>query len=153
MNWSGYITLASVATIKFMFSAIPGPALGLSFFETGCSIFLGGSVSAAFFYFSSEFFMNRAADKRRKARLDSQELGAGIGQKKNFSRMNKWVVKLKLRLGKLGVCFWAPFFLSVPIGSIVVAKFYGKHSNAFLLILIGMLLNSCITTFLVYVFF
>jgi len=70
MNWSGYITLASVATIKFMFSAIPGPAMGLSYIETVASISIGAALSAAFFYFSSEFFMNRARTKKIKLRLD-----------------------------------------------------------------------------------
>jgi hypothetical protein len=53
----------------------------------------------------------------------------------------------------LGICFWAPFFLSVPIGSFIVAKFYGHEKNTFLLVVLGMLLNATITTFLAYVIF
>tara|TARA_B100001109_G_scaffold149449_1_gene121591 strand:- start:660 stop:1124 length:465 start_codon:yes stop_codon:yes gene_type:complete len=151
MNWSGYITLASVATIKFMFSAIPGPAMGLSYIETVASISIGAALSAAFFYFSSEFFMNRARTKKIKLRLDAQASGKPYKGKKTFSKVNKAVVKLKLRLGKVGICFWAPFFLSVPVGSIVAAKFYGKHSFTFLFILIGILLNALLTSFIVYV--
>ena len=75
MKWSGYITLASVATVKFMFSAIPGPAMGLNYFETVGSISVGAIVSAAFFYFSSEFFMNRARIKRLKLRREAELKG------------------------------------------------------------------------------
>ena len=153
MNWSGYITLASVATIKFMFSAIPGPAMGLNYFETVGSISVGAIVSAAFFYFSSEFFMNRAREKRLKIRLEAEANGLPYAGKKTFSRVNKAIVKLKLRLGKVGICFWAPFFLSVPLGSIVVAKFYGKPKFTFLYITIGMAINSLLMTFLAYVVF
>lgn len=152
MNWSGYITLASVATIKFMFSAIPGPALGLSYFETVVSISIGATFSAAFFFFSGEFFMNRAKSKRLKLRHEAEINGLPFKRKKTFSRTNKVVVKLKLRLGKVGICFWAPFFLSVPIGSIIAAKFYGKYSFTFLFILAGILLNAFLTSFIVYVF-
>ena len=152
MNWSGYITLSSVATIKFMFSAIPGPAMGLSYIETVASISVGAIFSSAFFYFSSDFFINRAMEKRLKMRLEAEANGLPFAGKKTFSRVNKAIVKLKLRLGKVGICFWAPFLLSVPVGSIVAAKFYGKYSFTFLFILIGIILNSFLTSFIVYVF-
>lgn len=152
MNWTGYLTLATLATIKFMFSAIPGPALGLNYAETVISIFIGAVISAAFFFFSAEYFMQRAQNKRIKLLQEALNKGETIAQKQVFSRMNKGVVRLKLRFGKIGICFWAPFLLSVPIGSIIVAKFYGKYSFTFLYVIIGMLINSLITSFIVYVF-
>ena len=144
--------MASVATFKFMFSAIPGPTMGLNYFETVASISVGAMVSSAFFYFSSEFFMNRAREKKLKIRLEAEANGVPYAGKKTFSRVNKAIVKLKLRFGKVGICFWAPFFLSVPVGSIVAAKFYGKYSFTFLFILTGIILNAFLTSFIVYVF-
>ena len=152
MNWTGYISLATLATIKFMFSAIPGPALGLNYVETVISIFVGAVISAAFFFFSAEYFMQRAQNKRIKLMQEAHKNGETIAQKRVFSRMNKGVVRLKIRFGKIGICFWAPFLLSVPLGSIIVAKFYGKYSFTFLYVIIGMLINSLITSFIVYVF-
>ncbi|MCH1480509.1 MAG: hypothetical protein L7U23_10470 [Crocinitomicaceae bacterium] len=152
MNWTGYISLATLATIKFMFSAIPGPALGLNYVETVISIFVGAVISAAFFFFSAEYFMQRAQKKRIKLMQEAHKNGETIAQKRVFSRMNKGVVRLKLRFGKIGICFWAPFLLSVPVGSIIVAKFYGKYSFTFLYVILGMLINSLLTSFIVYVF-
>lgn len=152
MNWTGYISLATLATIKFMFSAIPGPALGLNYVETVISIFVGAVISAAFFFFSAEYFMQRAQKKRIKLMQEAHKNGEKIAQKRVFSRMNKGVVRLKLRFGKIGICFWAPFLLSVPVGSIIVAKFYGKYSFTFLYVILGMLINSLLTSFIVYVF-
>jgi hypothetical protein len=152
MNWTGYISLATLATIKFMFSAIPGPALGLNYVETVISIFVGAVISAAFFFFSAEYFMQRAQKKRINLMHEALKKGETIAQKKVFSRMNKGVVRLKLRFGKIGICFWAPFLLSVPVGSIIVAKFYGKYSFTFLYVILGMLINSLLTSFIVYVF-
>lgn len=152
MNWTGYISLATLATIKFMFSAIPGPALGLNYVETVISIFVGAVISAAFFFFSAEYFMQRAQKKRIKLIQEANKNGETIAQKRVFSRMNKGVVRLKLRFGKIGICFWAPFLLSVPVGSIIVAKFYGKYSFTFLYVILGMLINSLLTSFIVYVF-
>jgi hypothetical protein len=152
MNWTGYISLATLATIKFMFSAIPGPALGLNYVETVISIFVGAVISAAFFFFSAEYFMQRAQKKRIKLMQEAHKNGETIAQKRVFSRMNKDVVRLKLRFGKIGICFWAPFLLSVPVGSIIVAKFYGKYSFTFLYVILGILINSLLTSFIVYVF-
>ena len=152
MNWTGYISLATLATIKFMFSAIPGPALGLNYVETVISIFVGAVISASFFFFSAEYFMQRAQNKRIKLMQEAHKNGETIAQKRVFSRMNKGVVRLKLRFGKIGICFWAPFLLSVPLGSIIVAKFYGKYSFTFLYVILGMLINSLLTSFIVYVF-
>jgi hypothetical protein len=58
-----------------------------------------------------------------------------------------------MRVGKIGICFFAPLFLSIPLGSIISAKFYGRENNTFLFIFVGLLLNGAVTTFLAYVIF
>ena len=73
--------------------------------------------------------------------------------KKKFTRFNKFIVKLKRRFGIYGIAFYAPLFLSVPLGSIVTAKFYGKEKRTFPLILIGICMNGAITTGLAYIIF
>jgi hypothetical protein len=150
MNWGAYSAIFSLATFKFMFAAFPGPALGLSFIETFLCVFFGGTISAAVFYFSSDFFMLRASQKRIKKMKRLEEEGNPI---KKFTFINKFIVRCKSRFGMYVVCFWAPFFLSVPLGSIVVAKFYGKLKYTFLYVFVGMVINASITTFLAYVIF
>ena len=60
--------------------------------------------------------------------------------------MNKFIVKLKRSIGIVGISFWAPFFLSIPVGSIVTAKFYGDDKRTYPLIVIGMFINALVTT-------
>ena len=38
---------------------------------------------------------------------------------------------MKRSVGIIGIAFWAPFFLSIPLGSIITAKFYGDNKNTF----------------------
>jgi hypothetical protein len=57
------------------------------------------------------------------------------------------------RLGIVGISFYAPFFLSVPIGSIISAKFFGKDKRTFPLIVLGIGVNGLITTGLAYFIF
>ena len=150
VDWGAYSAIFSLATFKFMFAAFPGPALELSFIETFLCVFFGGTISAAVFYFSSDFFMLRASQKRIKKMKMLEDEGKPI---KKFTFMNKFIVRCKNRFGMYVVCFWAPFFMSVPLGSIIVAKFYGKLKFTFLYILLGMFINTWITTFLAYVIF
>ena len=153
MNWGAYSTLFGIATFKFMFAAFPGPAFNISFIETYVSIVVGGTVSAAAFYFASDFFILKSIQTRKRKIERLRIEGKEIPFKRKFTRTNKLIVFCKRRFGMYVICFWAPFFLSVPLGSIVVAKFYGKLKFTFLYIFIGMVINASITTFLAYVIF
>ena len=60
---------------------------------------------------------------------------------------------MKRSIGIIGITFWAPFFLSIPLGSIIAAKFYGHKKQAYPLIVLGIFLNGLVTTSFAYLFF
>jgi len=150
MHWHLYFSLFGLSMIKFMFAPFGGPAMKLNFLETYISCVAGAFLAAFIFYFSSEFFMIRAHKKRQAALHDSITNGTPLKFKPKFTRFNKLIVRLKRRLGIYGIAFYAPLFLSVPLGSIVTAKFYGKEKRTFPLILLGICINGAITTGLAY---
>ena len=150
MNLAGLSSIFFLATFKFSVSTIPGPAAGLSFVETFLSAFLGGSISAAFFYFASEFVIQWMQKRRLKKEELLLQQGKEIKKKKIFTKLNRFIFVIKSKLGVYGICFWVPFFFSVPLGSILVAKFYGKEVRTYPLIVLGMAINALITTSLVY---
>lgn len=150
MHWHLYISLFGLSMIKFMFAPFGGPAMKLNFLETYLSCVAGAFAAAFIFYFSSEFFMIRAHKKRKALLHASITNGTPLKFKPKFTRFNKLIVKLKRRLGIYGIAFYAPLFLSVPVGSIVTAKFYGKEKRTFPLILLGICINGAITTGLAY---
>ena len=153
MDWGGITSIFLLSTVKFLFAPFAGVPLGLHFYETYFAAVIGGTVSSAFFYFCSGRLM--AYFKKRAELKNNKFIASGkkIIEKKKFTRSNKFIARLRRNLGKVGICFWAPFFLSVPIGSIIAAKFYGGDKNTFLFIAFGMFLNGTITTFLAYVIF
>jgi hypothetical protein len=153
MNWGGISTVFGVATIKFMFAPIGGPPLQLSFLETWVGCCAGAIISSAIFYFSASFFMKRSIDKAEKKNQDLIAKGLPIPFKKKFTRMNKLVVRMKGSLGIIGISFWAPFFLSIPLGSIVTAKFYGDNNKTYPLIVLGIFLNGLAMTGIAFLFF
>jgi len=152
MSWGFLTTLFLISIVKFMFAPFGGPSMGLSFFETYFACVAGGLFGATIFYFSSSFFMQRAADKRLRVMKDRKAKGLPPKERKIFTRMNKMIVKMKKSIGIIGITFWAPFFLSIPIGSIIAAKFYGDEKRTFPLVVLGMFFNGMITTGIAYLF-
>ena len=151
--WGSLISLFLLSTVKFLFTPLGGPGLGLSFFETYFACVSGGIVGASFFYFSGGYFIQRAEKKRKHLESEHSKQVLYLKKKKTFSRMNKLIVKTKNSIGIVGISFWAPFFLSIPVGSIIVAKFYGHNKKAYPLIVIGMFINAFVTTGLAYLIY
>jgi len=146
MLWGKYIGFFGFSMIKFLFTPFGGPKAGLSFIETYVVCVAGALLSASIFYFSSEFFLKRARNKRNELSRKSIETGIPLKQKKKFTKTNKLIVRIKHKLGIIGVAFYAPLFLSIPIGTIITAKFYGKEKRTFPLIILGIGINGIITT-------
>lgn len=150
MHWHLYFSLFGLSMIKFLFAPFSGPIMKLNFLETYLSCISGAIAAAFIFYFSSEFFMIRAHKKRKALLHASITSGIPLKYKPKFTRFNKLIIRLKRRFGIYGIAFYAPLFLSVPIGSIVTAKFYGKEKRTFPLVLLGICMNGAITTGIAY---
>lgn len=150
MRWDIYAAFFGLSTVKFLFTPFGGAAARLTFVETYLSCVAGAIFSAAIFYYSSEYFMKRAHQKRVEKYRIAEEAGIVLIHKRKFTRTNKLIVRIKRRLGIIGVSMYAPLFLSVPIGSIITAKFYGKDKRTFPLIVLGMFVNGAITTGITY---
>jgi hypothetical protein len=150
MNFAIYSSFFLLSTIKFLFTPFAGPAAGLSFIETYFSCVLGGIFSASIFYFSSGYFIKKSILKQIDLKKIAQEKGEILIPKKKFTKTNKFIVSIKRRFGLFGVAMYAPLFLSVPIGSIITAKFFGHLKKTFGIILLGMFVNGLITTGIAY---
>lgn len=152
MSWDHISYVFVLAIVKFMFAPFTGSALGLPFWETYLASVAGGSFSAVIFFFFSDFIIKYSHKRKVKKRLALEKSGQEVKRKKIFTRTNRAIIRTKRRLGIIGICFYAPFFLSVPVGSIVAAKFYGKLKKTFPLIILGLVVNAMITTSLAYVY-
>ncbi len=110
----------------------------------------GAIFSMAIFYFLSDFLMERAAAKRKLAQETALANGTEYIPKRKFTRLNKLMVKLKMRIGIYGITILAPLFLSIPVGSIVCAKFYGHHKKTFPLMVVFMCAYSLLMCAIIY---
>ncbi len=146
-HYSGFFFLSM---IKFLLTPFGGPGIGMSFLETYFSCVSGAVVSATIFYFLSELLIKNERNKKAILIRKSIESGIELPVKKKFTKTNKFVVKMKMKFGLIGIAMFAPLFLSVPLGSIIVAKFYGKEKKTFPIIVFGIFVNGFLTTGLAY---
>jgi len=153
MNWAAIYSVFAVATIKFLFSPFAGIPLGLNFISTYFAAVSGATISSLIFYFGSEIIIINSRKKRIQKENEAIAKGIPLKPKKIFTWGNKITIKLKKKLGKFGICLIAPSLLSIPLGTIIVAKFYGKDKDTFLWIFIGILLSALITTSIAYFIF
>ncbi len=116
----------------------------LSFFEVFLTTFTGSIVSMALFYFTSEFLMERAAKKRHCAYIKAKSEGVEFKRKKAFTKLNKLMVRVKVKFGIVAFTFIVPLIFSIPLGSIICAKFYGHHKKTYPLMVLNMAIYGLI---------
>lgn len=156
MNIPLFISGFWLGTFKFLFAhwltyaAAAGLDYSPHYYEIFISVTSGAWVSMAAFYFLSEFFMKRAAKKRHEKYVEAKEKGITLPQKKKFTRVNKGLVKLKMTFGIYGITLVAPLLLSIPIGSIVCAKFFGHYKHTFFLMMLNTALYSAVMSLLIF---
>ena len=153
MNWVGFWSIYGLAMIKFMVSTIPGPGFQLAFHHTWLASFLGAATASALFYYGSEVVMRISHRQRAKKRAAALAAGKEPINYYKVTRTKKLIIKIKWRFGFYGITLFGPLLFSVPIGSYVVAKFYGKFPSAFIYVLIGLAGNALLLTFLSYAVF
>lgn len=152
MQWVALSTVFFTAMVKFMFSPALGPALKLSYIETYLANLAGAVLSMTVFYYAAEFFLKRSHNAKVLKNKLAIEQGKALPKKPIFTKKNKFIIRMKSKIGVIPFAFWAPFLLSIPIGSIITAKFFGKRSITYPLMVLGCVLNNTITVSLVYLF-
>ena len=153
MNWVGFWSIYGLAMVKFLVSSFPGKSFHLAFHETWLASFLGAATASAIFYFGSEFVLRYSKRLRAKKRTAALAAGKEPINYHKVTRTKKLIIRIKWRFGFYGITLFAPLLFSVPIGSFVAAKFYGKYQTTFIFILIGLAGNAFLLTLMSYALF
>ena len=147
MNWNAYIIVFLTASTKFLASAFVGiNGFGLNTIETFIIISLGGVIGTTVFYFLG----NKLISISQKKRLEkiNKLISEGKSTPKIMTKTNKLIVKTKNVFGIWGLAFLTASFLSIPIGSIICAKFYRHKKTTALIIYLFVIINSILLSFL-----
>lgn len=131
MTWDAIGSGFLMGMFKFLFASayLEGFYSHLSFLEVFIITFSGAFVCFNIFYWSAEFFM-KLAKKRKLRAIKSGKLR----KSKSFTKLNKIIVNIKLsKSGFYILCTLGLLFMSIPIGAIVIAKFYGDTNKSYFL--------------------
>ena len=114
---SEIITLLLLSATKFVVAA--GVLLigkGYSYQNTVLILLCGGSFGTfVFFYFGEgvNILINKLLNKKKK--------------KKTFTKMNRFIIKVKSGYGLIGLALLTPVLFSIPLGCFLAARFYYKN--------------------------
>ena len=113
-------------SVKFLpgpFAAVNG--FDFNYLESVLITSTGGVAGVLFFYLISGWMMERYKIRKARTELNKRQAGTYVPERK-FTTKNKLIIKIKKRFGLLGLVLITPPLLSIPIGSILVAKFFRK---------------------------
>jgi hypothetical protein len=109
-----------LSSVKFLFAPSSTIALGYDLYKTIIITFCGGSFGITIFYFLGSKIATWWAAKRGKNK-----------SKKVFTKNNRKLVKLKSKYGLMGICILTPGIISIPIGSLLAAKYFRNDKRTF----------------------
>ena len=144
ISWSLYIYVFFLAHVKFLFAAsIAEATTNLSFTEILVSSTLGAVFCFNIFFFISKSIFHSNTTSKWVSYFKPKK------RKKNFKKRNRIIVKIKNSNGGfLLLCTLAPLFLSIPIGTFVVVKFYGKRRYTYFYVTTLLVFTSTLLTYL-----
>lgn len=134
MNWAAFILVFFISSTKFLFA----PSVSLytfGFWETILFVSIGGIAGVTIFYFGAGWLI----DNTHKRRLKKEALLRSQGKpiiKKVFTPGRRKIIRIKKAFGLIGIAIVTPCIISIPIGSVLAARFYHhKKQTVFVLYL------------------
>lgn len=126
MNALHAITVMTAGVLKFLFAAIVSYRFGNSYWETVLLTGSGGCIGTLVFYLGG----SRVLEWFRLRRLNKRAIALSTGQepKRIFTRTNRMIVHMKRGYGLKGVAFLLPPLLSIPLTSLLAAKYF-RHDR------------------------
>ena len=112
--------LILLSTVKFFFV----PFLSINFYNfsflTSVLINTSGGIIGSTFFFKTSFYFVQKSLKKRQAKIAAGK----VKPKKKFTKMNRFIVVVKNTMGMYGLALITPALISIPIGSMIAAKYY-----------------------------
>jgi hypothetical protein len=142
------LTVIAVGGLKMMVAAGFGAGFGFTFFKTFLFTSIGGCMGVLVFYRLSDWLMERSRLQWLKRRAESL-LQGGRPLKPVFTKRNRWLIRLKHVSGYLGVAALTPLVLTIPVGSILAARFFHHDRRTVPALLVSVVLQAlCVSAVL-----
>ena len=114
------VTVFLLSAVKFGLGGVSSAVLAKFSFFKAFTITVSGGITGTFIFMQlSEFLIKRA--KRIRENVREQK---GKSPKKKFTATNKFIVRVKRKLGLAGLAMLTPSFTSIPIGVLLAVRYY-----------------------------
>lgn len=135
------LTVISVGALKMMVAAGFGAGFGFTFFKTFLFTSIGGCIGVLVFYRLSDRLMERSRLQWVRKRAAALLTGEGP-LKPVFTKRNRWIIRVKHLSGYLGVAALTPLVLTIPLGSILAARFFHHDRRTVPALLLSVVLQA-----------
>jgi ABC-type antimicrobial peptide transport system permease subunit len=112
----------------------------MSFLETIIYTNIGGVIGVLIFVFFSHYLINLYTQ------YWPEKLKRHRKPKRVFNKRNRWLVKIKIHYGLPGIVILTPILLSIPVGSFLVVKYYGRRKINYFWLILGQIAWSFVFT-------
>ena len=129
------IGLMGLSSVKFFFAPSTTLIAGYSFLETLAITISGGIIGIIVFFYFGEFMKALYAKMRPNK-----------SEKKKFSKTSRRIVTIKGKYGLIGLAILTPIMISIPIGSLIAARYFDHDKKTIPYLLISVIGWSIILT-------
>lgn len=128
-----------IASVKFLLSPFEAERYGFTFKESFLITTTGGIIGIIAFTFIGDGI---AYGWKKIKGLFRKKSATGLTPKKKFTRSNKFIVRIKMKYGLVGLLITTPSIISIPVGSIVINHFYKKKVRNIIFLILSLLIWS-----------
>jgi hypothetical protein len=130
------VGLVLFSSVKFLFAPSTVYLSGYNYWQTLGITIIGGTLGVlVFFYTGSAIF---SFIDRRFSRKGTT--------KKTFSKKNRFIIRIKSSWGIIGLALTSPCLISIPIGSLLAARYFRNDSRTIPFLIGAVVLWSVILT-------
>lgn len=145
---SEILAVVAMGALKMLVAAGFGVGFGFSFLQNFLFTSMGGCLGVLVFYRLSDWLMERSRLQWLRRRAESMLLG-GRPIKPVFTKRNRWIIRLKHVSGYLGVAALTPLVLTIPLGSVLAARFFHHDRRTVPALLLSVVLQAlCVSAVL-----
>lgn len=127
-EFAGILSVVAMSMVKFAVAPLLALQLGYSIPATVLMTTVGGCSGVFIFFKASGWFMERSERRRRLRALRREQEGRPAARV--FNRRNRTIVRVKRSQGLPGLALITPAIISIPIGTIIAAKYFRHHPRA-----------------------
>lgn len=128
--------LVAFSSVKFLFAPSTVYLSGYTFVETLIITTVGGVIGVFVFYYGGAYLF----------KLWNDRFGGKSKPGSSFNKKNRFIIRIKNSYGIYGLALFSPCLISIPIGSLLAARYYRNDKRTLPAFLIAVVFWSITLT-------